>query len=56
MIGFILELQVKQWLAFRVEFLQKLKIQEKKLQIVTISSVNCLVYCLDERELTQKLA
>ena len=28
----------------------------KKLQIVTISSVNCLVYCLDERELTQKLA
>ena len=28
----------------------------KKLQIVTISSVNCLVNCLDERELTQKLA
>ena len=31
------------------------KIQEKNSN-VAISSVNCLVYCLDERELTHKLA
>ena len=49
MIEFILELQV-------ISSKTVKKNSGEKLQNVAISSVNCLVYCLDERELTQKLA
>ena len=49
MIEFILELQV-------ISSKTVKKNSVEKLQNVAISSVNCLVYCLDERELTQKLA
>ena len=49
MIEFILELQVISTKTVK-------KKSGEKLQNVAISSVNCLVYCLDERELTHKLA
>ena len=49
MIEFILELQV-------ISSKTVKKNLGEKLQNVAISSVNCLVYCLDERELTHKLA
>ena len=49
MIEFILELQV-------ISSKTVKKNSGEKLQNVAISSVNCLVYCLDERELTHKLA
>ena len=49
MIEFILELQV-------ISSKTVKKNSGEKLQNVAISSVNCLVYCLDEKELTQKLA
>ena len=49
MIEFILELQVISTKTVK-------KNSGEKLQNVAISSVNCLVYCLDERELTHKLA
>ena len=49
MIEFILELQV-------ISSKTVKKNSGEKLQNVAISSVNCLIYCLDERELTQKLA
>ena len=49
MIEFISELQV-------ISSKTVKKNSGEKLQNVAISSVNCLVYCLDERELTHKLA
>ena len=49
MIEFILELQV-------ISSKTVKKNSGEKLQNVAISSVNCLVYCFDERELTHKLA